>query len=91
MRDFSNIISEALWTGIPIVTDKTNDVKEYEKYIDVASSDQIINITLDDIETAQGEISTLINNWSGFTRHTNKITYNYDRYLNSNLKIYAHL
>jgi glycosyltransferase involved in cell wall biosynthesis len=91
IRDFSNIVCEALWSGIPLITDKTNDVREYTNYIDIASSDQIINIVLDDIETVQGKIIAIINNWSGSARYTNKITYNYDRYLNVNLKIYDHL
>lgn len=91
MRDFSNIISEALWAGIPIVTDITNKVKEYTKYIDITSGDQIINITLDDIETAQGEISTIINNWEGPARYTNEINYDYDKYINANLEIYDYL
>jgi len=88
IKDFSNIVCEALWSGIPVITDKTNDIKAYKNYIDITSSEQIINIALDEIETAQGEISDIIHNWSGSARYANKITYNYDRYINANLKIY---
>ena len=88
IRDFANIVCEALWSGIPVITDKTNDIQAYANYIDITSSDQIINIALDEIETARGQISSIINNWSGSARYANKITYNYDRYINANLKIY---
>ncbi len=89
IMDFSNIVCEALWSGIPLITDRTNDIKAYANYIDISSSDQIINLALDEIETVQGEISGIIHNWSGSVRYTNKITYNYDSYLNANLKIYG--
>lgn len=88
IRDFSNLVCEALWSGIPVITDKTNDIQVYANYIDITSSDQIINIALDEIETARGQISGIIDNWTGSARYANKITYNYDRYINANLKIY---
>lgn len=89
IKDFSNIVCESLWSGIPLITDKTMAIAEYTKYIDITSENQPIVLALHDIEAAQEAISKIINGWQGPFRSSNKIKYNFDDYINANLEVYS--
>jgi len=52
IRDFSNIVCEALWSGIRLITDKTLSINEYTKYIEIEPEKQIINLAPGKIEAA---------------------------------------
>jgi len=88
IKDFSNILCEALWSGVPVLTDETMDLSEYTKYIEVTTRDQIISLPLEEVETAQAQINDIINTWKGPSRYTNKVKYNFHRYMEANLEIY---
>lgn len=88
IKDFSNIVCESLWSGIPLITDGTMAINEYTKYIEISPGNQPIILILDEIETAQVVIGKIINSWQGSFRWDNKIKYKFDDYINANLKIY---
>ena len=88
IEDFSNIVCEALWSGVPLITDEKMDIDEYAQYIEGISNNQIIRLDLDDIEASQGKIAAIINKWSGSLRYTNEVVYGFDRYIEASLKIY---
>ena len=86
IRDYSNIVGEALCSGVSLITDKAMDIGEHKRYIEIVSSDQIITLTLDDIETAQKEICGLIKDRKGTSRYSNKAKYDFNSYINANLE-----
>ena len=88
IKDFSNIVCEALWSGIPLITDKTLDINEYTEYIKIPAENQPIVLDLNEIETARDSINKIINNWQQPFRCSNKIQYNFNDYINANLEIY---
>jgi len=88
IRDFSNIVGEALLSGVSLITDKTMDIKEYRKYIEIESSNQIIFLQLDEIETVQERISGLIKDRRSLHRYSNKARYDFNAYINANLEIF---
>lgn len=88
IKDFSNIVCEALWSGLTLITDRTMDVNEYARFTRGIPENQIVRVDLDDIETTQKEIGGLINKWSAPSRCSLEIEYGYDRYLNDTLKVY---
>ena len=88
IKDFSNILCEALWSGVPVLTDTTMDMAEYTEYIELTARDQVTNLPLDQVETMQAQINDIINTWKGPSRYTNKLKYNFNRYMDANLEIY---
>ena len=89
IKDFSNILCEALCSGVPVLTDETMDMSEYTEYIDVSTRDQIVNLPLDDVEAAQAQVNDIINTWKGPSRYTNKVKYNFKGYMDANLEMYS--
>jgi len=88
IKDFSNILCEALWSGLTIITDQTMDISEYAQYTQGVPANQIIRLNLEDINVTQKEITALINQWSGPARFNVGIDYGYDRYIEKTLRIY---
>ncbi len=88
IKDFSNIVCEALWSGLTIITDLTLDVNEYEQFTQGIPENQIVRVDLDDMKITQKEITELIDKWSGPSRCNIKIGYGYDRYLEETLRVY---
>lgn len=88
IKDFSNIFCEALWSGITVLTDETMDMGEYSEYIELKRRDQIVELPSDDIEAAQARINEIIGTWKGPSRNTNKLKYNFNRYMDENIEIY---
>jgi len=88
IKDFSNIVCEAVWSGVPVITDGQMDIKEYTQYTKVVSENQFVRLELGDMKAAQEKIAAIINEWSGPSRYTNEIDYGYDRYVEANLKTY---
>ena len=89
IRDFSNIVCEALWSGVPVLTDDSMDLSIYTEYIEPVSEAQIVNLPLNDIEAVQAQINDIISAWKGPFRYTNKLKYNFNRYMDANLDIYS--
>ena len=89
LRDFSNIVCEALYSGVPVLTDNTMDLGEYTKYVELESRDQIVDLTIDDVEMAQAQINDIISAWKGPFRYTNKLKYNFNQYMDANLEVYS--
>jgi hypothetical protein len=88
IKDFSNIVCESLWSGTPLITDKTMVMDEYAEYTEVSAGNKPIVLDLDETETARIDISKIISSWQGSFRWDNKIKYKFDDYINANLKIY---
>lgn len=88
IRDFSNIVCESLWFGIPLITDGETNMSEYAKYIEISPRNKPIFLPLGKTKTAQDILGETIDNWQGPSRYENKIKYNFDDYINANLKIY---
>ena len=91
IKDFSNIVSEALWSGIPVITDKTTDITEYTQFINIDQKRQFIRLDLENLELARNQISTLIKDLNSTTRFPTEIRYSYDRYIEENLNIYRNM
>ncbi len=89
IKDFSNIVCEALWSGIPVITDETFDLTDYTKFINVVQEEQILSLDLDDTKSAQSQINMIIRKFSGSSRCPVTINYSFDRYIEENLKIYG--
>ena len=83
-----NIFSEALWSGVRVLTDETIDLGIYTEYIELASEAQIVNLPLDDVGATQSKIIEIIKGWEGPSRYNNKLKYNFNEYLDANLEIY---
>jgi hypothetical protein len=45
-------------------------------------------LPLDEVETVQAQINDTLTSRKGPFRHTNKLKYNFNRYMNENEKIY---
>jgi len=88
IKDFSNIVCEALWSGIPVITDKNMDITEYASYLGISPEQQIIKLDLDNIKSAQNQITMLIKKFVSPFRCPIKINYSYDKYIEENLSIY---
>lgn len=88
IKDFSNILCEALYSGVPVLTDDKMDLGEYTKYVELESRDQIINLPLAEVETVQAQINDIIRAWKGPFRYRNKLKYHFNRYVDANLEIY---
>lgn len=88
IHDFSNILCEALWSGVRVLTDDSMDLDIYTEYIELASESQIVNLPIDDVEATRSKITEIIKGWEGPSRHNNRLKYNFNRYLDANLEIY---
>jgi len=88
IHDFSNILCEALWSGVRVLTDDTMDLGIYTEYIELASKAQIVNLPIDDVEATRSKITEIIKGWEGPSRYNNKLKYNFNRYMDVNLKMY---
>jgi len=91
IKDFSNIVCEALWSGVTVITDETMDINEYAQYTRGLPENQIIRVDLEDIVTTQKQITSLINHWQGPIRHNIEIEYGYQQYIENTLSIYKNL
>lgn len=88
IKDFSNILCEALWSGLRVLTDETMDLNEYAEYIEVSARDQIVNLPLDEVDFVQAQLNDILSNWKGPSRYSNKFKYNFNSYIDANLEIY---
>jgi len=88
IKDFSNILCEALWSGVRVLTDEAMDLNIYTEYIELASEAQIVNLPIDDVEATRSKITEIIKGWGGPSRYNNKLKYNFNRYMDVNLEIY---
>lgn len=91
IKDFSNIVCEALWSGISIITDQTIDFDDYSKYIEITSGEQIIRLDINNIKIARQCVKWLIVDWNNSSRHHKKIKYGFDKYINENINMYKKL
>ena len=91
MKDFSNILCEALWSGVRVLTDDAMDLGIYTQYIELASETQIVNLPIGDVEATQTKITEMIGEWKEPVRYNNKIKYSYNRYLDANLDMYRRI
>ncbi len=89
IKDFSNIMCEALWSGVHVLTDETMDIRKYGEYIEIASRDQVVTLPMDKVESAQAQINNIIKTWKGPSRYTNNLKYEFSRYIDANLEIYS--
>lgn len=88
IQDFSNILCEALWSGVRVLTDETMDLGIYKQYIELADEDQIVNLHIDDVGATRSKIGEMIRGWKGPDRYNNKLKYNFNRYIAANFEIY---
>lgn len=89
IKDFSNILVEALWSGVGVITDDTIDLSSYTEAIELDSEDQIIRLPMDDVKDTQAKIAEMIKDWKKPQKYlNNKIKYNFKKYVNTNLKVY---
>jgi hypothetical protein len=88
IKDYSNIVGEALCSGVSLITDKAMDIAEHKEYIEIVSSNQIITLALDDIEAAQKKIRSLIKDRKGTSQYSSKAKYDFNSYINANLEIF---
>ena len=88
IKDFSNIVCEALCSGVTIITDHTMDFDEYLKYIELNSKNQIIKIDLNNTKVAKRNVCSLIENWNSPIRFQNKMKYGFEKYINENVALY---
>ncbi len=91
IKDFSNTVCEALWSGIPVITDETFDVTDYTRFINVVQEEQILRLDLDNTKSAQNKLNMIIREFSGSSRCPAMINYSFDRYVEENLKIYRNV
>jgi len=91
IRDFSNVVCEALWSGVSVITDETTDIDEYGKYIEIESRDQITALPLDRIEEMQRKIRDFIRNWKNPFRYHGRRKYDFDTYIDANLRIFNNI
>jgi len=88
IKDFSNILCEALWSGVRVFTDDAMDLGVYAEYIELTSEAQIVNLPIDHVGASRAKIIEMIEEWEGSVRYSNKVKYNFNRYLDANLEIY---
>jgi len=88
IKDFSNIVCEALWSGVTVIADRTMDINEYEQYTGVLPENMIIRLNTQDIRETQDKIKDLIYRWNGPERFNIDIEYGFDRYIEDYLKSY---
>lgn len=88
IKDFSNILCEALWSGVRVLTDDTIDLGIYTEYIELDSKTQIVNLPIDDVGATRSKITEITKGWEGPSRYNNKLKYNLNEYLDANLEIY---
>ena len=91
IKDFSNIVCEALWSGLTIITDQSMDISEYVQYTRGIPENQIVRVDLQDMKATQKEITKLIDKWSGPSRYSIEIGFGYDQYLEETLRVYERL
>ncbi len=88
IKDFSNIVSEALWAGVKIISDQVMDFSEYAKYAHFIPENHVVRIDLKNIKKSRLKINELIDEWHGPKRCNPKIVYGYNRYIEDNFRIY---
>ena len=88
IKDFSNIVCEALWSGVTIITDETLDIYEYAKYTRGLPENQVIKLDTQDLRETQNKIKGLIHRWHGPERFNIEVEYGFNRYVEDNLKAY---
>ncbi len=91
IRDFSNIVREALWAGLNIITDSSMDANLYAQYKGELPPDQIVRVDLDNIRSAQESIEKLINQWKGSSRFKVHIEYGFNQYIEDTIGVYKSL
>ncbi|NQT55576.1 MAG: glycosyltransferase [Desulfobacteraceae bacterium] len=88
IKDFMNIFSEALWSGVRVLTDEAMDLNIYTEYIKLTSETQIVNLPIEDVGATRSKIIGIIRGWEGPSRYNNKLKYDFNRYLDANLEMY---
>lgn len=88
IHDFSNVFCEALWSGVRVFTDETMDLNSYTEYIELASETQIVNLPINEVGATRSNFIDMIRDWEGPSRYNNKLKYNFNRYMDANLKAY---
>lgn len=88
IQDFSNLVCEALWSGVTIITDEALKMHEYTQYTQCISESQIIRLKSEDVVAAQGEIEELIERWHEPVRFNLETAFTFDQYIQDILKIY---
>lgn len=88
IRDFSNIVCEALWAGLNIITDSSMDANQYAQYTGELPPGQVVRVDLDNIRSAQESIENLINKWNGSSRFNVQIKYGFDQYIENIIGVY---
>ncbi|MCG2816099.1 MAG: glycosyltransferase [Pseudomonadota bacterium] len=88
IKDFSNIMCEALWSGVTIITDETSGIHDYAKYTRGLPENQVIKLDTQDLTETQDKIKGLIHRWHGPERFNIEVEYGFIRYIEDNLKAY---
>ena len=91
IKDFSNLMCEALWAGLQVVTDDDVNVDEYRRFVKIGSESQIVTVGSKNLEETRKRISGLIDGWTGSRRYMNEILYDYSRYIDENALIYCNI
>ena len=88
IKDFTNIFCEALWSGVKILTDDDLDI--YSEYISFPEA-QIIKLPINDLAVTKLKILEEIKTWDNPQNCSYKIKYNFEKYIEDNLKIYRRI
>jgi len=88
INDFSNVFCEALWSGVRVLTDDTMDLGTYTEHIELTDEVQIVNLPIDDVGATRTKITEIIKYWEGPQKHSNRLKYDFNSYIDANLKAY---
>jgi len=64
------------------------DLNIYTEYIELASETQIDNLPINEVVATQSKIIEIIRGWEGPQKHSNRLKYDFNSYLDANLKAY---
>ena len=88
IHGFSNLICEALWSGVTIITDEGLEMAEYAQYSQFIPKHQVIRLNLEEAAAAQEIIGELIENWRQPVRFNVEGTLSFNQYIADTLKVY---
>lgn len=91
IRDYTNILCEALWSGARVLIDGTTDLNQYTEYIEVPDRDQIVSLPIDDTGRSRSKISEIIRGWEGRQQYNNRVKFDFNKYLDANLDVYRNI
>ena len=89
VQDFSNLICEALLSGVTIITDECLTMAEYAQYSQFIPKNQIIRLNPEEKTDAQEIIEKLIKNWRKPVRFNVEGTLTFNQYIADTLKVYS--